>query len=109
VKNTNYLIQKIFELENVNPWEVLYYGLKNYFIDPLFIIDYCYTLVEQTNSKDLFVLDIAALSNMKDIPKMISEKIGNDEDIMVAHREHYNKIWAYLSLAADMCADKIIK
>jgi hypothetical protein len=112
IKNTKCLIQKIIELENVNQLRVLYYGLKRGFIDAQAIIDYCYTLVEQTDSKDPFVLDIAALTDKDEIykiPERIAENIDNPSEIVIDKNQYYSKIWEYLTLAAQMCAEKIIK
>ncbi len=112
VKNKDCLIKKIIELETIEQWKVIYYGLDRKFIDTRFVIDYCYALIEREHSVDQFVLDIAGLTTKDDlnnIPKMIAEKIGNSAEILIDKEQYYSKIWSYLSLAAEMCAEKIIK
>lgn len=112
MKNKNCLIKKIFELENVNQWEIIYYGLQRSLIDKQFIMDYCYALIEQKNSTDQFVLDIAALTDKDDLYKLdtrTNAKISNHDEVLITKGQQYNKIWFYLSLATDLCAEKIIK
>ena len=67
VKNKDHLIKKITEFENVDSWKVIYYGLTREFINPQFVLEYCYALIEKTNCADQFVLDIAALFNKDDL------------------------------------------
>ena len=78
MKNKDCLIKKITELENVDQWEVIYYGLTIELINAQFVMDYCYALIEQKNCSDQFVLDIAALTNKDDLhnlPKKIAKKV----------------------------------
>ena len=110
--NAQYLIQKIIELENVDRWKVIYYGLECGRIDSQFVMNYCYVLIEQNCYVDKFVLDIPGFTNKNDFnnfSKLIGEKIDNAAEIMIDKIEYYFKIWSYLTLAADMIAEKIIK
>lgn len=110
MENKNYLIKKIIELENVDHWKVLFYGLHRALINDQFILDYVYTLIEQKKANDQFTLDLAGLSNdeFHKILIMMEEKIENRNEVMIDEGQFYNKIWFYLSLASDMCAEKII-
>ncbi len=111
IKNKDCLIKKITELKEIDQWKVIYYGLTREHINSQFVMDYCYALIEQKNCSDQFVLDIAALTNKDDlynISKNIIKKINNHEEIRTDKNQFYSKIWSYLSLAADMCAEKII-
>jgi hypothetical protein len=110
MENKEFLIKKIIELQNVDHWKVLYYGLERVLIDKQFIMNYVFALVEQENEQDQFTLDIAGLltNEIDKIPKMLEEKVGDRDLIMVTDGQFYNKIWFYLSLASDMCAERII-
>lgn len=100
VANTNYLIQEIIKLKNTNQWNVIFYGLEHNYINWKFVLDYCYALIEQKNSKDPFVLDIAALTNNDDIEKLLTTKVNHE--IMHDKKFVYKKLWIYLSLGADL-------
>ncbi len=112
IKNKDCLIKKITELKDIDQWKVIYYGLTRELINAQVVMDYCYVLIEQTNCSDQFVLDIAALTNRDDLyslPKRIAKRVNNHEEIMIDANQYYSKIWSYLSLAANICTEKIIE
>jgi hypothetical protein len=99
--NTQYLIQEIMHLKNINHWNVIYYGLKNNYINEQFVMQYCYALIEHNKSKDQFVLDIAALPNEERILKLLETKVNHDE-IMKDEQNIYYKLWIYFSFGSEL-------
>ena len=108
--NKNYLIKKIIELENVNLWDVIYYGLERKLINNNFVIESAIAMLEHNKTSDNITLEIASLLNheLEKVSILLNEKVNKDE-IMINKGPFYNKIWLYLVVAADMCAEKIIK
>lgn len=109
MENKQYLIKKINELENVNQWEILHYGHKRKLINNEFIVDYAIFLLENNKNSDAFIVSLASLlkHELEKVPDLLNKKINVDE--VITNKDIlYNKIWFYLSLAAQMCAEKII-
>lgn len=111
MENKRYLIKKINELENVDQWHIIYYGLERKLINNEFVVDYAMFLLEKAKTSDQFTLDIASLleHELGQISILFEQRIADKDEIMIAKGQFYNKIWFYLSLAADMCTEKIIK
>ena len=110
MEHKNYLIKKIIELENVNLWDVIYYGLERKLINNNFVIESAIAMLEHNKTSDNITLEIASLLNheLEKVSILLNEKVNKDE-IMINKGPFYNKIWLYLVVAADMCAEKIIK
>ncbi len=110
MEHKNYLIKKIIELENVNLWDVIYYGLERKLINNNFVIESAIAMLEHNKTSDNITLEIASLLNheLEKVSILLNEKVNKDE-VMINKGPFYNKIWLYLSVASDMCAAKIIK
>lgn len=109
-ENQKILISKILELKNIEIARVLYYGLKKDLIDSTFCIDFAISLLEQTQSKDSLILELAGLleHDVKSVEKLLLAKIKNPDDVFISQGEFFNKTWFYLVLATEACALNII-
>lgn len=111
MKNQNCLIKKINELKNINLIDLLFYAYDKKLIDDQFLIDYAIAQLESgSNNKDPFILELAGLldSEINKAGKLLEVQVKNNDEVLYEKGQHYNKIWFYLTLAADMCAEKII-
>ena len=111
-KNKNCLIQKILNLKNIDLWKVIYFGYERNLIDTSFIVDFAIEyLAQSVEPADQLTLEIASLlKNQYDqVPRLFEKHVQNRDAVITTDGQKYNKIWFYLTLAADMCEDKIIE
>ena len=104
MNNTQVLIDKLFELENVNVWQVLYYGLHRFLIDTAFCVKYAEAYLTYFDKASVLVIELAEL-----VPHeyhqvyTLFERLVSDKDIIMNNNaQMFNKIWLYLHLAIDM-------
>lgn len=112
VKNKEYVIQKIFDLKNVNFVELIFFGMARGFIDNDFVVDFAMKALEYERlaQKTLWLEIAGLLKNEYDqAPTLIEQAIKNKQNVLTEQSSLYNRIWFYLSLAADMSTDKIIE
>jgi len=111
MENKEQILEKMLGLKNVDIWELLYYGLKRKLIDTQFIEDYVFAyLNHKEQPQDPLFLEIAGLLNneKEQILPIVENAIKNPHDILTSNGELYNKVWFYLSIAADMSKANII-
>ena len=111
MENKSGLIKKIIELKNINIYHLLYYGIEKEIIDNQFLIDYAYAkLVHDPEQNDQFLIELAGLLpyEISTARTLLLTQVSDIDNVMHENGQYYNKIWFYLSLAADMHADKII-
>lgn len=106
-----YLIKKIMELENVDPWEIIYYGIDRRLIDHQFIIAYAEEVMSNNETVDQFTLEMGSLmpKEAEMVPKLFQARYKNWEQTMLERGQLYNKIWFYISVAADLGEAKVIR
>ena len=92
--NSKHLIEKIFNLKNVDFWKVILYGYRLNLIDDLFLINLAMDLLITDTLNDSLVIDLAALSekNPKMAGNILAEKLKIDF-FDYETKVIYNKIW----------------
>lgn len=111
MKNQQCLFKKILDLKNVNVSELFYFGLEKSLIESDFVIDFALSKIEQNKSDQKSPwLEIAGLLKKErdKVSDLIEQSIQDKSAVTTTKGPFYNKIWFYLTLAADMCEDKII-
>lgn len=113
MENKDELIKKILSLNNVDYWNLIYFGLERALIDNTFIINFAieYLASEKVPKNDKITIEIAALlkHECENASKLLKESIKNQEHIMIEQGRFFNRIWMYLSLAVDMKKLQIIE
>ena len=102
--NQSELIEKLFELQNINLWELLYFGLKSFLIDIKLCMSFAkkYLIKYKENSSTILEMSNGLENNEAKILVLMEKLITNKEEIINNKDILYSKIWFYLSLAVEM-------
>ena len=110
--NHGELIQKILELKNVNVWSVIYYGLNRVLISKEFCIRFAETcLAKKEHIDNPLAMELGNLMDYEydKVYELLDSLTQDKESIMIENNQLYNKLWFYLSLAADLKKLDIVK
>lgn len=107
------LITTILELENVNYWHLIYFGLERALINNTLIVEFAceYLASGKITVNDKLTLEIASLlkNEIEQASELLTRSIPDQNEILVKQGRLYNKIWMYLSLAIDMKKLNVVK
>jgi hypothetical protein len=114
MENKEALIKKILDLKNIDFIALLYYGLHRELINNTFCVDFAMKALDNQKLATALMAELAGLSLdeiIRDLvpSKLIESSIKDKEVILIEQGQFYNKLWFYLTLAADMYTLNLIE
>jgi hypothetical protein len=110
MENKEALIKKMLDLKNIDFIALLYYGLHRELINDSFCVDFAMKALGDQVLTTPLIVDLASILTQEEITrdllpsKLIEESVKNKDEILIEKGQFYNKIWFYLTLAADVYA-----